>query len=727
MRTLSSSIVHRYALGIVCGSGALALSAFLLGEHGVVLATSLAALTFLAMHLHSQRRRALPEVGGDDLLGAIDEPAALVSADATVVGVNDRWASLFGETRSALVGSSLVAPFVPRVAHAPLAMAVRRALAAGHSEETVSLGGVGTWTLIAHRVAHDGGRAVIIRAQDVDAHQRLRDLAEQRAASLARLGDLIGSLGQTSIEHLREQVARAAAGADGTALVLARTDATRMVILAASHTRLRRGQGMALDPTGPIAGALLEGSDVELARTDLDGGIDILDRALRGWSEALAVPVWRDGELAGALLVCHPRALDADARDWVRTCARLLSIAESGADHRALQARTAGCDPLTGHLNHRAFVEALGASMGRARAQDDPLSVAIFNIDHFRALNDLHGHEAGDAVLAEVARRLDEELATGEVLGRIGGEEFAVMMPGCQAQAAEGAAEWLRTVIVTDAFDGVGHVTVSVGVADSTHLDEDGDAGALLRLAGGAVFWAKAHGRNQTVLYDPKVVRELSATERAERIERAHAMATLRALARVVDARDQMTHRHAERVAHMAYRLALADGWTPQAAGRLRDAALVHDVGKVAVPDAILHKPGPLDDEEMDRVREHAHIGALIVSEVMADDQVAWVRGHHERWDGRGYPDRRRDEDIPAGAALIALADAWDVMTAVRPYRTNPLTAEEALAECRIGSGGQFAPRAVRALERLWDEGWIGPGQPTPRAPRRVGPVDLSA
>ena len=133
---------------------------------------------------------------------------------------------------------------------------------------------------------------------------------------------------------------------------------------------------------------------------------------------------------------------------------------------------------------------------------------------------------------------------------------------------------------------------------------------------------------------------------------------------------------------------------------RLREAGLVHDVGKIGVPDRILFKPGRLTKEEYEEIKQHAQIGAEMVVDVLTPEQVSWVRGHHERWDGAGYPTGLMGEEIPLGARILALADAWDVMTSQRSYH-DPLTIEDALAECRRCAGGQFSTEVVVALESL--------------------------
>jgi putative nucleotidyltransferase with HDIG domain len=179
-------------------------------------------------------------------------------------------------------------------------------------------------------------------------------------------------------------------------------------------------------------------------------------------------------------------------------------------------------------------------------------------------------------------------------------------------------------------------------------------------------------------------------------------MSSVRALARAIDSKDSSTAQHSERVALNARELALALGWTQKRAELLHACGLLHDVGKIGIPDSILLRPGPLGADEYEQIKRHAEVSAQIAAEVLEDEQVSWIRGHHERWDGAGYPDQLRGDEIPDGAQLLALADAWDVMTQSRTYQ-QPKTIAEALADVREQSGHQFAPNAVRALVHVMD------------------------
>jgi HD-GYP domain-containing protein (c-di-GMP phosphodiesterase class II) len=299
-----------------------------------------------------------------------------------------------------------------------------------------------------------------------------------------------------------------------------------------------------------------------------------------------------------------------------------------------------------------------------------------------------------------VSRCLAKLARTEDTLGRVGGDEFAWILPETTREQALVAVERARRVIqraVPEPY----RVTVSAGICDTSSTS---DPAQLIRLADGALYWSKARGRDQCWIYDPSVVAELSAQERAERLERSHALLGLRALARAIDAKDPATREHSERVAHLVGKLADAAGWSAERTLLLSEAALVHDVGKIGVPDELLRKTGPLTPDEHAQVAEHAELSARIVEGVLSPDQVDWIRTHHERPNGEGYPDGLIAEEIPEGAALLSVADAWDVMTISRPY-SSPKEVHEALDECRDLVGEQFTHTAVTALLQLFETG----------------------
>jgi diguanylate cyclase (GGDEF)-like protein len=425
----------------------------------------------------------------------------------------------------------------------------------------------------------------------------------------------------------------------------------------------------------------------------------------------------RDGqpELLGTLFLSYrvPRRFSARERAAAESLAGMAAVALANARLHADSLRSAievqahaTSDPLTGLANHRAFQERLAHEVTRARRHGRSLALALIDIDHFRRVNERNGHEAGDRVLVGIAGLLRSAAREADLVARVGGEEIAWLMPETEAMDAWQAVDRMReTVARTSVAEGV-HVTVSAGVCD---LAQAGSAGELLRLAEGALYWAKQHGRDVAFLYSPSVVEELSAEERADRLQRVQALQSIRVLARAVDAKDTSTREHSERVADLAVALGTAIGWEADRLVRLREAGLVHDVGKIGVPDAILFKPARLTPAEYEEIMRHAAIGAEMVADVLTPEQVSWVRGHHERWDGGGYPDGLAGERIPEGARVLALADAWDVMTSERPYHA-PLTVADALAECRRCAGTQFSADLVGAIGRLVGAGAVLPG-----------------
>jgi diguanylate cyclase (GGDEF)-like protein/PAS domain S-box-containing protein len=411
-------------------------------------------------------------------------------------------------------------------------------------------------------------------------------------------------------------------------------------------------------------------------------------------------------ELLGGLFLSFraPRLFTRQDRTAMESMAGMAAVALANArlhaesvESAARAHETSRRDPLTGLANHRQFQERLSEEVSRARRHRRSLSLGLIDIDRFRRVNERFGHETGDRVLVTIAAVLRSAARDGDMLARVGGEEIAWLMPETEAMEAWTAVDRARELVARTTIGEVGTVSVSAGVCD---LEQAGSAGELQRLAEGALYWAKQHGRDVAFLYSPKVVEELSAQERADRLQRLQALQSIRVLARAVDAKDSSTREHSERVAELAVAIGAALGWEGEALVRLREAGLVHDVGKIGVPDRILFKPGRLTREEYEEIKQHARIGAEMVVDVLTPEQVAWVRGHHERWDGSGYPNGLSGERIPLGARILALADSWDVMTSARPYH-EPLSTDEALAECRRCSGGQFSKEVVDALESL--------------------------
>jgi diguanylate cyclase (GGDEF)-like protein/putative nucleotidyltransferase with HDIG domain len=419
----------------------------------------------------------------------------------------------------------------------------------------------------------------------------------------------------------------------------------------------------------------------------------------RGFHGLAGTPIHVRGRLWGAAVVTALTvgALPDDTEAHLAEFAELIGMAIANTEEVARLEADATTDPLTGLANHRAFQERLQAEVGRAGRHGRPVAVALVDVDRFKDVNDAGGHAAGDQVLRAVAAHLREHLRAEDLLARVGGDEFAVLLPEAGAAEAAAALERARRAIERAPFAGGARLTISVGVCDGTHA---ADAAQLSRFADGALYWSKEHGRNRVSTYDPATIQELSADERIGRLQRSQALTGIRALARAIDARDPSTHEHSERVAQLAARLAEERGWPAGRVALLHEAALVHDVGKIGIPDAILLKPSRLTREEHEVIKGHAELSARMVEEILSPEQVAWILGHHERPDGGGYPRGLRGAQLSEGAALLTAADAFDVMVSSRPYSPGR-TVADALAECRALAGAQFAPEAVAALEAV--------------------------
>jgi diguanylate cyclase (GGDEF)-like protein/putative nucleotidyltransferase with HDIG domain len=333
------------------------------------------------------------------------------------------------------------------------------------------------------------------------------------------------------------------------------------------------------------------------------------------------------------------------------------------------------------------------------------LTVALVDVDGFRELNDRAGLDTADEVLVEIGALLRGAVGDEDVLARMGANAYGVIFVESDRHQALLRADRARRAVADAPLRHRLRATVSIGLCD---LEAATSGDEALRRADAALFWAKEHGRDLCWLYDPTVVRELDERQRSRELDRSQALAGLRALARAIDAKDPATQEHSERVAALTARLAMARGWAPDRVALLRDAALLHDVGKIGVPDAILLKGGPLDGDEFAVIREHSVLGARIVGDVLEEEQIAWIAGHHERPDGSGYPAALKGDAVPEGASLLALADAWDVMVSDRSY-SAPMTVEDALAEAHACAGTQFDVAAVAALDALARRGELMP------------------
>ncbi len=396
------------------------------------------------------------------------------------------------------------------------------------------------------------------------------------------------------------------------------------------------------------------------------------------------------------------RAVRDDALRLAEVNQQLVEINQNLEEANSRLESLATTDPLTSLLNHRAINGSIDQEIERAFRYGRQFSLLFIDLDHFKTINDTYGHGAGDVALKDFAEMVTRNVRGVDVVGRWGGEEFLVLLPEIDGTSAIECAERVRASIAGHRFPVGGgiHITCSVGVA--SYPQNSMERGELIDLADQAMYAAKRLGRNQVRSSGEEAVVALA---RANGVRDSRHDATLvgvvQALAALVEARDRYTGRHMSEVGHRVVRLALRTGMSPDEAQMLGVAGLLHDIGKVGVPDAILQKPTHLSEKEWTVLRTHTGIGADVVSRVPPLRPLApIIRAHHERWDGTGYPDGLAGAAIPFGARILAVVDAYGAMTSNRPYRLGH-TAEWARTELRHCAGTQFDPVVVESFLEL--------------------------
>jgi diguanylate cyclase (GGDEF)-like protein len=336
-------------------------------------------------------------------------------------------------------------------------------------------------------------------------------------------------------------------------------------------------------------------------------------------------------------------------------------------------ARISRADPLTGCLNRRGFAERFQAELNAAERSGQPLGLLQIDLDDFKAINDSRGHAAGDELLIWVVRALNETLRPTDWVGRLGGDEFAILLPGASRGNADEVADRVRYALTERA-------PASIGIAV---FPIDGAVPEELHRCADAELYARKGDR---------VARSMGPAERKE-------LSWATTLANAVDTRMAVQHEHSTNVGEYAAAIGRQLGWSDDEVGLLRMAGILHDVGKVVVPDRILRKTGPLTADEFEAIKPFPAAGAELVGRIEGMEPILpWIRHSHERMDGKGYPDGVSGQAIPMGARILHVADAYDSMISDRTYR-EAMSLERALGELRAGAGTQFDPDCVAALE----------------------------
>ena len=371
-------------------------------------------------------------------------------------------------------------------------------------------------------------------------------------------------------------------------------------------------------------------------------------------------------------------------------------------------------DLLTQVSNRGTILSLLFTEVDRAVRHGRPLSVAFVDLDHFKAINDTHGHQVGDVVLRGVADLFRASLRHSDVVGRYGGEEFMVVLPETGPEDAAEVAEKLRLLVQRQRFPVAADlsvaVTISIGIAGGQ--GKTLRAESLVRDADQAMYSAKSLGRNQTYVFaepndDARVPSApISAAGRA----RAHEVAAVArqaaeaALSELIAPLPHYRGKPSVLIATIGVAIGTDLGLPANEIERIRIASLLHDIGKIAVPPQILEKPTALSTSEWDYVKQHPRIGQVILDEAGGLLEAGKIiLHHHERFGGHGYPHGLRGRDIPIGSRIVSIADAYDAMIQDRPYK-RAIDHAEAVAELHRNAGTQFDPELVAIFARLFAE-----------------------
>lgn len=405
-------------------------------------------------------------------------------------------------------------------------------------------------------------------------------------------------------------------------------------------------------------------------------------------------------------------------KDGLRT---RISIALQMVQLQSKLLLLANTDELTGLTNRRYFFDILEREILCAKIKDNPLSVMIFDLDHFKSINDTYGHLGGDMILKQVAEMLQQSVYPLDVVARYGGDEFIVLLPGTPSEKAAQAAERLRRII-DDHQWGVPNqqisITTSIGLASSNHRNSL-NLHELIEDADSALYAAKRSGRNCAVCYgqvnpaqtvlnpQERDFQELqNKVSSLARQLHSHARGTISALARAANIviKDPYMIHHAENVRDYATAIAQQMKLSQQLIQRIRTAAILMDLGQISIPSHILKKPTSLTEEEKQIVRQHPVVSAQILAPIgFFEEESRIIKHHHENFDGSGYPDGLKVKEIPIGSRVLAVADAFDAITSDRAY-APARSCEYAITEIVNHAGSQFDPEVVEAFQKACQE-----------------------
>jgi len=423
----------------------------------------------------------------------------------------------------------------------------------------------------------------------------------------------------------------------------------------------------------------------------------------QGIRSVVYLPLTIKDKSIGTLVVAShlPDAFNAKQIRLLEQVALQIATPIENSKLYAQAEQRARIDELTGLFNRRHFEERLNEEVSRHSRHGDIFSIFLLDLDNFKAYNDRYGHPAGDILLNRVGKIINSSVRNTDPAFRYGGDEFVVILPLTTTDNAQVVADRVRQRIADKMEKGESPVTCSIGLA--SYPSDGAVSRELVTVADTALYFAKSTGGNRVYL-SSRILSE--PQDSAGTYARRNGLSAIYALVSTVEAKDPYTYGHSRKVNKYAVALAEAIGLPPEEVSRVSTAALLHDIGKIGVPDKVLNKKGKLNREDWGAIKTHPKLGATIVGNVPnLVPCVSSILHHHERWDGTGYPEGLKGEEISIEARILAIADSFEAMSSARPYRPA-LCREKILKELRHGAGSQFDPELVKVFIELINSGF---------------------
>ena len=448
----------------------------------------------------------------------------------------------------------------------------------------------------------------------------------------------------------------------------------------------------------------------------------------QGIRSIVYLPLTIKDESIGSMTVasCHPSAFTPKQIKLLEQVALQIATPIENSQLYAQAEQRARIDELTGLFNRRHFEERLKEEVSRHSRRGDIFSIFLLDLDNFKTYNDIYGHPSGDMLLNRTGKIIRSSVRDADPAFRYGGDEFIVILPQTTTDDAWSLADRVRQRIAEEMEKSKSAVTCSIGLA--SYPSDGVISRELVTAADTALYFAKRTGGNRVYL-SSKILSE--PQDNAGTYARRNGLSAIYALVSTVEAKDPYTYGHSRKVNTYAVALAEKIGLSPEEVSRVSTAALLHDIGKIGIPDKILNKKGKLNRADWEAIKTHPKLGATIVGNIPnLVPCVSSILHHHERWDGDGYPKGLKGEEISIEARILAIADSFEAMSSARPYRPA-LCSEKVLEELRNGAGSQFDPELVKVFIGLIEAGFPERQEQAPEELpdsklNTIGPIPMS-